>query len=171
MVLLDAGMATHLSGEDQRNMVGLFESFSQLDGEEMADWVLRFSGEEQTCPDPEAFKRDVSSFFDHLKQQRIFDRGDTSNGAEALAHVLDMVRQYQVSLPGHICATVVTTLVLEGWSFELDPLHSTLSEVQRMTDTLKGSWWARWLMNVVDGEILDHMAHPGHAPRTLGRAV
>ncbi len=44
LVLLDAGMATRLAGEDRRNMVGLFESFSALDGACMADWVLRFSG-------------------------------------------------------------------------------------------------------------------------------
>jgi hypothetical protein len=35
----------------------------------------------------------------------------------------------QVSLPGHICAVVVTTLVLEGWSNKLDPDHSVLSQV------------------------------------------
>ena len=43
-MLLDAGMATHLSGDDQQNMVGLFEAFSELDGANVADWVLRFSG-------------------------------------------------------------------------------------------------------------------------------
>ena len=35
----------------------------------------------------------------------------------------------QVSLPGHICAAVVTTLVLEGWSSELDPDHSVMTQV------------------------------------------
>lgn len=36
----------------------------------------------------------------------------------------------QVSLPGHICAVVVTTMVLEGWSNKLDPDHSVLCTVQ-----------------------------------------
>lgn len=35
----------------------------------------------------------------------------------------------QVTLPGHICAVVVTTLVLEGWSNKLDPTHSVLAQV------------------------------------------
>ena len=35
----------------------------------------------------------------------------------------------QVSLPGHICAAVVTTLVLEGWSSKLDPDHSVMTQV------------------------------------------
>lgn len=50
-------------------------------------------------------------------------------------------RPAQVNLPGHICATVVTTLVLEGWSYELDPRHSTLSEVRAVcgwADVLAG---------------------------------
>lgn len=35
----------------------------------------------------------------------------------------------QVNMPGHICAVVVTTLVLEGWSSKLDPKHSVLEQV------------------------------------------
>ncbi len=58
----------------------------------------------------------------------------------------------QVSLPGHICATVVTTLVLEGWSFHLDPRHSTLSEVRRMTAALQKGW-RRWLAPATDDEV------------------
>jgi hypothetical protein len=40
------------------------------------------------------------------------------------------VPRMQVSLPGHICAVVVTTLVLEGWSNKLDPDHSVLTQVR-----------------------------------------
>ena len=39
----------------------------------------------------------------------------------------------QVTLPGHICAVVVTTLVLEGWSSQLDPSHSVLTEVRPLS--------------------------------------
>lgn len=38
----------------------------------------------------------------------------------------------QVSLPGHICAVVVTTLVLESWSNRLDPVHSPLHQVEAL---------------------------------------
>lgn len=37
-------------------------------------------------------------------------------GADALSAVLEHVRVHGVTLPGHICAVVVTTLILEGWS-------------------------------------------------------
>ena len=36
----------------------------------------------------------------------------------------------QVSLPGQICAVLVTTLVLEGWSNRLAPDHSVLGQVR-----------------------------------------
>lgn len=165
IVLLDAGMATRLSSEDQINMVGLFEAFSRLDGRSVADWTLRFAGENQTCPDPAAFRQDMINHFDDLYE--IASVNDTSNGAEMLAAVLETVRQHQVSLPGHICAAVVTTLVLEGWSHQLDPAHSTLSEVKRVIALKKNETKlrkiAQWVQGAaVDREIYDHM--PAFAP-------
>lgn len=162
IVLLDAGMATRLSPEDQINMVGLFDSFSRLDATSVANWVLRFAGEEQTCPDPEAFREDLEEHFRILKGTDAFAKGDTSSGAEALASVLETVRQHQVILPGHICATVVTTLVLEGWSHALDPAHSTLSEVKRILQLKRGESRlkkaAMWVQGAaVDRQILEHV--------------
>jgi aarF domain-containing kinase len=45
MVLLDVGMATELTEEDQTNMIGLFRSFAAMDGKGCGEWTLRFSGE------------------------------------------------------------------------------------------------------------------------------
>ena len=42
-------------------------------------------------------------------------------------------------MPGHICAVVVTTLVLEGWSSKLDPKHSVLEQVPLPTRALRCS--------------------------------
>lgn len=157
IVLLDAGMATRLSPDDQINMVGLFEAFSRLDGQCLADWVLKFAGEEQSCPDPEGFRNAVEITFDTLRSANIFQPNDTSSGADALANVLETVREYKVSLPGHIASTVVTTLVLEGWSHALDPHHSTLMEIQRMVEAKKGGMvgWKAWLETCVDQETLE----------------
>jgi predicted unusual protein kinase regulating ubiquinone biosynthesis (AarF/ABC1/UbiB family) len=160
--LLDAGMATRLSSEDQINMVGLFDSFSRLDARAVANWTLRFAGEEQTCLDPEAFRKDLEIHFSELKAADAFAIGDTTSGAEALAAVLEKVRLHSVNLPGHICATVVTTLVLEGWSHQLDPAHSTLSEVKRIIAMKKGETKlkkaAMWIQGAaVDREILEHV--------------
>lgn len=71
------------------------------------------------------------------------------SGAEALATVLELVRVHGVSLPGHICAVVVTTLILEGWSNKLAPEHSVLSQVQGMFSPAMYSWHDR-MDTVVD---------------------
>ncbi|KAL4519108.1 hypothetical protein Ndes2526A_g00212 [Nannochloris sp. 'desiccata'] len=162
IILLDAGMATRLSPDDQINMVGLFDAFSRLDARAVANWTLRFAGEEQTCLDPEAFRKDLQTHFNELKAADAFSKGDTTSGAEALAAVLEKVRLHQVNMPGHICATVVTTLVLEGWSHQLDPAHSTLSEVKRIIAMKKGETKlkkaAMWIQGAaVDRQILEHV--------------
>jgi hypothetical protein len=45
-------------------------------------------------------------------------------------HVPATAFAVQVSLPGQICAVLVTTLVLEGWSNRLAPDYSVLGQVR-----------------------------------------
>ena len=60
--------------------------------------------------------------------------GDTefTSPAAAMASVLEIVREYEVTLPGHICAVLVTVLVLDGWSSTLKPDHSVLTAVKNI---------------------------------------
>ncbi len=53
IVLLDVGMATHLSDTERQQMVELFRAFTKLDGATMARTALAFSGDQQGCPNPE----------------------------------------------------------------------------------------------------------------------
>lgn len=154
-------------------------SFAALDGANVARWTLRFSGAEQACEDPKAFVEDMQATFETLKktiaanqaaearwkeqQQQQSSSADSSSssstlvpmpehfdsGAEALSTVLELVRVHGVSLPGHICAVVVTTLILEGWSNKLAPDHSVLSQVQGMFSPSMYSWHDR-IDSVVD---------------------
>ncbi len=80
-----------------------------------------------------------------LKQTKVNGWGTTefNAGADVLAQVLELVRQHRVSLPGHICAVVVTTLILEGWSNKLDPHHSVLSQVGLLGCVM---WLWMWLL-------------------------
>ncbi|EFN54091.1 hypothetical protein CHLNCDRAFT_136214 [Chlorella variabilis] len=158
LVLLDAGMAMRLTPEDQRNMFGLFEAFAEMDGSRLAHWALRFSGEEQSCPDPAAFVSDVASFFERLTAESAAT--GATHGADALAEVLELVRTHAVNMPGHICATVVTTMVLEGWSNKLDPNHSTLQgeraaapQVKRMVKATKGGLLGQLTEVMMRGEL------------------
>lgn len=52
IVLLDVGMATHLTDTERSQMVELFRSFCKLDGAGMARTALSFSGDEQSCTNP-----------------------------------------------------------------------------------------------------------------------
>ncbi|GIL81924.1 hypothetical protein Vretimale_1497 [Volvox reticuliferus] len=165
LVLLDVGMATELSPTDQVNMVGLFRSFAAMDGRACGDWTLRFSGDAQSCPDPEAFRVAMQEAFEELHKMDVVAAGGQGeeacsfkNGADALASVLELVRQHQVSLPGHICAVVVTTLVLEGWSNKLDPDHSVLSQVQAMFEPVNVAW-AHRITQLVDRVMEEEANH------------
>ncbi|KAK9836261.1 hypothetical protein WJX81_000321 [Elliptochloris bilobata] len=153
IVLLDVGMATHLSPEEQSIMLELFQALARLDGREIGRQTLRFSGSQQTCPDPQAFLSSLQTHFQRL-QKGSWDDAQFANGAEAMSAVLELVRRHQVSMPGHICAVVVTTLVLEGWSSKLDPTHSVMDQVSAIVAPGTAGW-AQRLSMAIDAVMLD----------------
>ena len=57
IVLLDVGMVTCLARQEQLLLTQMFRAFSSMDGASMARAALAFSGEKQTCPDPQASTR------------------------------------------------------------------------------------------------------------------
>ncbi|KAL0049468.1 hypothetical protein WJX82_003073 [Trebouxia sp. C0006] len=130
VVLLDVGMVTRLSEMDQHNILGLFTSLSGMDGQGVANAVLSFSGEKQTCSNPSAFTSSLTGYLARLKQAVSWADSQYNDVSDALSAVLELVRQHHVSLPGHICAVVVTTLVLEGWSSKLDPDQSIMDDIK-----------------------------------------
>lgn len=132
IVLLDVGMATHLSDTERAQMVELFRAFSRLDGAAMALTALSFSGDEQGCPNPQAFIEDCRQMFDRIRKAHETEGAAFDTGAEAMSETLEIIRKNEVSLPGQICAVLVTTLVLEGWSNRLAPDHSVLGQVERL---------------------------------------
>ncbi|KAL3144219.1 hypothetical protein ABBQ32_003998 [Trebouxia sp. C0010 RCD-2024] len=143
IVLLDVGMVTRLSTADQQNMVKLFQSLLGMDGQGIANAVLSFSGEKQTCTDPCAFAASLTAHLDTMNAARW---SDTQYGSASEA--LFAVRQHEVSLPGHICGVVVTTLVLEGWSSKLDPDQSLLNDIAHALHASKLSLWRQQLAHV-----------------------
>jgi aarF domain-containing kinase len=66
-----------------------------------------------------------------------------ASSAEAFASILDIIREYEVTMPGHICAVLVTVLVLEGWSSKLSPDQSVLEEVKKVVAMDSQSWRER----------------------------
>lgn len=103
---MHAGMATHLSPRDQGHMLELFQAFSLLDGWAIGDCTLKFAGIKQTCPDPEAFKQDLSRYFIEIQKEQEWVE---TNGADAMSAVLELVRRHQVKSR--------TVLIMTPWGW------------------------------------------------------
>ena len=159
LVLLDVGMTTSLSEADRDNMHDLFAAFARNDGDTVAARALAFSGKDQSCRDPAAFRAAMTLYFDALAAEREAAKlpgAPPTDGAKALAGVLELVRTHRVSLPGRVSAVLVTTLVLEGWSSRLDPHHSPIAQVEAIVapeTTLVGGAVAAWAAAAASGDL------------------
>eukprot|EP00879_Flechtneria_rotunda_P001028 GHRR01001165.1.p1 GENE.GHRR01001165.1~~GHRR01001165.1.p1 ORF type:complete len:760 (+),score=252.82 GHRR01001165.1:251-2530(+) len=140
LVLLDTGMAAELSVTDQRSVVQFFKALTQQNGEGIARSILLMS-ERHTCPDPERFVSAVRNMFDSLDPEVIRTRT-----SEVLQDMIEQLRQHQVTLKSTVSTVVVTTLVLEGWSRELNP---DLRIMDTLRDMLAVDWKER-LSRAVD---------------------
>ena len=69
------------------------QAFSRLDGRAIGDCTLKFSGIKQTCPDPEAFKQDLTRYFTEIQREQEWVE---TNGADAMSAVLELVRRHKV---------------------------------------------------------------------------
>lgn len=116
VVLLDVGMTAELNAHSRAVMLGLFKAIAAKNGRDVAHYTLQFS-EDQTCPDPEAFKKAVDDKFNEY----LSIRGTAKNTGECMTELFDQVRQHRVNMDGDVCTVMVTTLILEGWQRKLDP--------------------------------------------------
>lgn len=147
-ILLDVGMANWLTPADQDNMMGLFHGLVNLDGHDIGKYTLAFAGDEQSCSDVPGFLAQLDEYFEELKSADSWQETRFSNGADAMAAALEFVRRYKVNLPGNVCAVLMTTLVLEGWSSKLNPQHSVLEQVEdvlRRHESSLSTRMSRWM--------------------------
>lgn len=138
IVLLDVGMSTRLTEHERLRMVDLFRAFVKLDGRSMARTTLQFSPK-QSCTDEKGFIDDCDELFASLRDLQQDGETSDGDGAAAMAATLEIIRKHQVSLPGQVCAILVSILVLEGWSSKLSPQYSVLNQVERLVDSEEGS--------------------------------
>eukprot|EP00878_Enallax_costatus_P020859 GHUV01022068.1.p2 GENE.GHUV01022068.1~~GHUV01022068.1.p2 ORF type:complete len:111 (+),score=37.55 GHUV01022068.1:507-839(+) len=88
--------------------------------------------EMHTCPNPDGFVRSLSDMFNNLDPEKIRTRT-----SEVLQDMIEELRQHQVTLKSTVSTVVVTTLVLEGWSKELNP---DLHIMDTLRDMLAMDW-------------------------------
>jgi aarF domain-containing kinase len=140
LVFLDTGMIAELSKADQRSLVQFFKALTAQDGEGLANAMLSMS-ERHTCHNPDNFVRALKEMFAAIDPERI----RTQTG-EVLQDMIEQLRQHEVTLKSTVSTVVVTTLVLEGWSRELDP---DLHIMDALRDMLAVDWKGR-LSSAVD---------------------
>lgn len=144
LVLLDVGMVAELTPEDQHNLVGFFKALTSQDGEALGQNILDFS-ENQTCPDPKAFVKDMKTLFTGLQLESI-----SEHTSEIIADMMEKIRLHQVNLKGVVSTVVVTTMVLEGWSSKLNP---DIKIMDALKDILPMSWNER-IARTVDKQVM-----------------
>lgn len=139
LVLLDVGMTAELSAHDQSHIVAFFKAITAKDGSALAKNILTFD-DNQKCPDPENFERDMMGMFDTLDPDTI-----SEHTSDIIASMMELIRRHQVNLKGIVSTVVVTTLVLEGWSSKLNP---DIKIMGALRDMLPMSWQDRMLLTV-----------------------
>uniref|UniRef100_A0A0D6R1D5 ABC1 atypical kinase-like domain-containing protein n=2 Tax=Araucaria cunninghamii TaxID=56994 RepID=A0A0D6R1D5_ARACU len=133
VVLLDVGMTAELSENDRLNMLEFFKAIALRDGQAAAQCTLKFS-RHQSCPDPDAFIKEVDSTF------KFWHAPECKNvhQADCMHELLEQVRRHKVNIDGNVCTVMVTTLVLEGWQRKLDPSYDAIETLQALV--LKADW-------------------------------
>ncbi|KAL3699967.1 hypothetical protein R1sor_017989 [Riccia sorocarpa] len=133
IILLDVGMTAELSFRTRQVLINLFEAIARKDGRNVAKWTLQFS-DNQSCPDPEAFTRDVDLKF----KEYLSIRGTPKNTGECMTELFDQVRKHRVNIDGDVCTVMVTTLILESWQRKLAP---DLDVIRMVGDLLLRREW------------------------------
>lgn len=125
IVFLDAGIATSLSPNDQRNLLDLFRAVILNDGNRAGRLMVERARYERCSEKPggvEAFAGGiealVAEFHDRRKQGLTL--GAVRIGS-LLSRVLDLCRVHGVEIDPAMASIVISTLVLEGLGRSLDP--------------------------------------------------
>lgn len=125
IVFLDAGIATSLSKDDQRNLIDLFRAVLLDDGDQAGRLMVERAKYER-CSSIEggvdAFATGISELVSEFHDRR---REGLTLGAvrigSLLSRVLDLCRRYGVEIDPAMASIVVSTLVLEGLGRSLEP--------------------------------------------------
>lgn len=125
IVFIDAGIATSLSPNDQRNLVDLFRAVILNDGNKAGRLMVERAANERCSQIPGGIDRFasgigglVSEF--HERRKEGLTLGAVRIGS-LLSRVLDLCREYGVEIDPSMSSIVISTLVLEGLGRSLAP--------------------------------------------------
>jgi len=125
IVFLDAGIATSLSPNDQRNLVDLFRAVILNEGDRAGRLMVeraRYERCSQTPGGVDAFAHGIAELVSefHDRRQAGLTLGAVRIGS-LLSRVLDLCRVHGVEIDPAMASIVISTLVLEGLGRSLEP--------------------------------------------------
>ena len=127
IVFLDAGIATTLSPNDQRNLLDLFRAVLLNDGNRAGRLMVERARYERCSHTPggvEAFAHGIQELVSEFHYRRRGEAGLTLGAVRIgslLSRVLDLCRVHGVEIDPAMASIVISTLVLEGLGRSLDP--------------------------------------------------
>ncbi|XAR56599.1 Cadmium-transporting ATPase [Bertholletia excelsa] len=143
VIFLDVGMTAELSRKERVTLLEFFKAVALRDGRTAAQCTLKLS-EHQSCPNPEAFIKEVERTFSYWGSEE----SEFVHPAECMQQMLDQVRHHRVNVDGDVCTVIVTMLVLEGWQRKLDPDYDVLHTLQTL---LFKADWAESFFDTIEG--------------------
>jgi len=119
LVLLDAGMAAHLTTEERRNFIGLLQAIGDGDGRTVANRVLEFSKKQSGSG--EAFVADVCAMCD----EKCKGYGTELDMGVVIREMMQLMYRHSVPI-GNYATLIANMLCLEGMARELEPRFNVL---------------------------------------------
>lgn len=105
------------------------------------------------CPlqDPAAFSAELDSFFRNMDREHL-----RRESQSVIRDVIERMRQHNITLRSSVSTVVVTSMVLEGWSSQLDPDVRILDTMRDMLATDWGERVGRAVDRIMaSGQLLD----------------
>lgn len=120
LVLLDAGMAAHLTDDERRNFIGLLQAIGDGNGQAVATCVLRFS--RQGSSNPAAFTAEVQA----MCAESCRGYGTGIDVGAVIREMMQLMYRHSVSIDGNYATLIANLLCLEGMARELEPRFNVM---------------------------------------------
>lgn len=116
VVVLDAGMAAHLTAPERQNFIGLLQAIGDGNGSLIADRILSFSVR-QSCRDTGAFVAEVCE----LCAEHCRGYGTGLDIGRVVRGVMQLMHRHGVNMDGNYATLIANMLCLEGLTKDLNP--------------------------------------------------
>ena len=156
IVILDTGLATELTPNQQASLAEFFQAIIDWDGVGVAEKIISFSSNLSPKLDLEGFKRDISNAVGRFAES-------TPRAGDCMSAIFETVQHHHVTIDPNVMVAVVTVMVLEGWQFRLDP---TINILDYIGDVLKSSFRKHQRLTIADYALRDMWA-PFSEPNSL----